>query len=258
MSIPPDRHRRRRALTYGLAAVTIQVPLTLLTAAAKLRSGTEDTDLYFRYATLALEGKVPYRDYPVEYPPLSLPLFLAPRAIAPGLVAFKVAFAVEMLLFNAATVLLVASWVERRQGLARVPSRLAWYTLYFLLLSRLLVTRYDAAPMFLGFAASVWWFSGRAGLGGLAAALGALAKLYPAVVPPLASMRDLTRPGAARGRGAAAFAATSLLGVATWLSLCGTRGVSASLRYHLERGFEYGSLYSGARCSSPSSSAPRS
>jgi hypothetical protein len=119
--------------------------------------------------------------------------------------------------------------------------------LSFVILCRLLVTRYDAAPMLLGFAASVWWFSGRAAPGGLAAALGALVKLYPAVVPLLAAIRDRTRPGAARGKGAAVFFLTSLLGAATWLSLGGVRGVSATLRYHLERGFEYGSVYSGAQ-----------
>jgi hypothetical protein len=150
-----------------------------------------------------------------------------------------------MLLFNAVTVLLVAAVVERRESLAQVPSRLAWYTVFFLPLSRLLVSRYDAAPMLLGFAASVWWFSGRVRLGGLVAALGTLTKMYPAVVPLLGSIRDLTRPGPARSRGAVVFASTLLLGIASWLGLGGARGVAASLRYQVERSFEYGSLYSG-------------
>ena len=61
--MPIDSDRRRRGLIYGLAAAAIQVLLALLTTAAKLPSGVDDTDLYFRYATMALEGKVPYRDY---------------------------------------------------------------------------------------------------------------------------------------------------------------------------------------------------
>ncbi len=243
MSILSDG--RRRALIYGLAAAAIQTILALLITAGKLWSGYDDRDLYFLYASLALEGKVPYRDYAVEYPPLALALFLAPRAVAPGVASFKIALAVEMLLFNAATVLLVASVVERRQGLAQVPSRLAWYTVFFLLLSRLMVSRFDAAPMLLGFGASVWWFAGRVRLGGLAAALGTLTKMYPAVVPLLGSIRDLSRPGPARMRGTVVFASTLLLCIASWLGLGGVRGVSASLRYQVERSFEYGSLYSG-------------
>src|SRR3954464_5189019 len=85
MSIPLYRHRRRRGLTYALAAVAIQVVLAVLIAAAKLRSETEDTDLSSRYATWALQGKRPYRDYTIEYPPLALPIFLAPRAVAPSI-----------------------------------------------------------------------------------------------------------------------------------------------------------------------------
>ena len=88
---------------------------------------------------------------------------------------FKTALAAEMLLFNAVTVLLAASVVERRQGLVHVPSRLAWYTVFFLMLSRLLVLPFRRGPDGrLAFGASVWWFSGRLRLGGLAAALGTL------------------------------------------------------------------------------------
>ncbi len=239
--------RGRRALIYGLAAAAIHFPLVLLTSAGKLWSGYDDRDIYFQYATLALEGKIPYRDFTVEYPPLALPLFLAPRLLTRDVATFKTALAAEMLLFHAVTVLLAASVVERRQGLEKVPSRLAWYTLFFLVLSRLLVSRFDAAPTMLAFGASVWWFSGRLRSGGLAAALGTLMKVYPAVVPLLGSIRDLTRPGPARYRGAIAFAFTLSLGIASWLILGGASGVSASLAYQLDRSFEYGSLYSGTQ-----------
>ena len=77
---------------------------------------------------------------------------------------------------------------------------LAWYTLFFLMLSRLVVSRYDAAPMLFGFGASVWWFSGRGVLGGLAAAVGTLMKVYPALVALIASAGDLRVPGRNVGR----------------------------------------------------------
>ncbi len=154
-----------------LIAVGVQVALTGATTAAKLRAGRDDTDIYHRYAMMIRDGKVPYRDFRVEYPPLAVPLFLAATSVSKDVTGFKIAFAVEMLIFNAATVWLVAAWVERTQGQHRVPCRLAWYTVFYVMLSRLMVSRYDAVPMLLGFAASTYWFSGRQRSGGLAAAL---------------------------------------------------------------------------------------
>jgi hypothetical protein len=230
-----------------LIAVAIQLALTAGTTAVKLRAGRDDADIYFRYASLIREGKVPYRDFRVEYPPLTLPLFLAAGLVARDIGGFKVAFAVEMLVFNAATVWLVAAWVDRTRGRDRVPTVLARYTMLYLLLSRLLVSRYDAAPMFLGFAAASWWFSGCRERGGLVAALGTLMKVYPAVVAIVAGPWDLTRAGPRRGRGVAVFIGASLLGTLAWLAIGGRHGVGESLGYQIGRGFEYGSLYSGVQ-----------
>jgi hypothetical protein len=238
---------RRRWFAQALIAIAAQVLVALLAIAIKPKAGSEDLFLYYRYATMALDGKVPYRDYSVEYPLLALPLLMLPRVVSPGFVGFRVAFAVEMLLFNAAAVLLIAALVERREGPGQVWSRLAWYTVFFAILSRLVVTRYDAAPMFLSFAASAAWFSGRAVIGGLAAALGTLVKVFPAVVPLVAATQNLTEPGTARGRGTIAFLLALALGITTWLALCGASGVARFLGFHADRGLEYGSLYSGAQ-----------
>ncbi len=233
----------RNWFTLGLIAVAVQSTLVFLISVAKLRSGTDDTDAYYRYATQAWQGKVPYRDFLVEYPPLAIPLFLAPAAFAKDVVEFKVALAVEMLLCNGLAVLFVARWVERREGLRSVPARLAWYTVFVLILCRLVVTRYDAAPMLVGFVAAAFWSSNRGALGGLAASLGALLKIYPAAIALVASVGDWKR--GRRPWGALAFILTSILGVAAWFSICGVEGVSKSIGYHSGRGFEYGSLGSG-------------
>jgi hypothetical protein len=230
-----------------LVVISIQSLLVLAMTRAMLSVGSEDTDVYYHYVTMLLAGRVPYRDFSVEYPPLALTLFLVPALVGRSLAGFKLAFAVEMLVFNAATACLVAGWVERRQGISRVRSRLAWYTVFLVLLSRLVVCRFDAAPMFAAFAASVWWFSGRDRLGGVAAGIGALLKVYPALMAVVAAGWDLTRSRARRGTGLAGFSLTVMLGAAAWLVLGGTRGVTESLRYQLGRGFEYGSLYSGVQ-----------
>ncbi len=235
----------RRVFTCVLVAIALQTLIAVPTIVAKLRSGPEDTDIYYRYVTLAWEGKRPYVDFRVEYPPFAMVLFLVARFIAADVAGFKTAFAVEMLTFNAGTVLLVGSWVARREGAARVPFRVAWYSLSFVILSRLIVARFDAAAAFFCFAATVSWFSGRQVVGGLWAAIGALTKIYPGIVPLVAAAWDVTRPGTARGKGLLAFLGVSVLGMMAWLAFANWHGVIESLHYHLERGFEYGSVYSG-------------
>jgi hypothetical protein len=239
-----DRERPRVAGPVA-CAIAVQLAIAGATVAVKLDSGRDDADIYFRYATLILEGKVPYRDFRVEYPPLSLPLFLVPALVARDVVAFKLAFGCEMLLFNAATVWLVAAW-QRRHGRADVRLALVRYTILYLFLARLIVLRYDAAAMFLGFAASTWWSSGRAGPGGIAAALGALMKVFPAAVAVVAAPWELLR-NRSPGRGLLTFTGTMTLGVLAWSAIGTPRGVAESLGYQLERGFEYGSLYSGVQ-----------
>lgn len=259
MSNPADDLRARTPIIRPvLIAVAVQLALTAATTVVKLRAGRDDTDIYYLYATTILEGKVPYRDFRVEYPPLALPLFLAAALVSHDVASFKIAFAIEMLVFNAATVWFVAAWVERMQGPGSVRARLAWYTVFYLLLSRLIVSRYDAAPMLLGFAASTWWFGGRQRTGGIAAALGAMMKVYPAVVALVAVPWDLTRPGRSRGPGLIAFVATLLLISMTWIAIGGPGGVSESLGYQLGRGFEYGSLYSGTQMLAAKAASTRS
>ena len=48
--------------------------------------------IYYDYASQAMHGQVPYRDYLVEYPILTFPLFLVPRLIVSDFVGFCIAF----------------------------------------------------------------------------------------------------------------------------------------------------------------------
>src|SRR6185312_4749443 len=83
MSSLADDIRAKTALIRAvLIAVAVQLAITAATTAVKLDAGRDDTDIYFRYATMMLEGKLPYRDYRVEYPPLALPLFLAAALVS--------------------------------------------------------------------------------------------------------------------------------------------------------------------------------
>jgi hypothetical protein len=75
--------------------------------------------------------------------------------------------------------------------------------------------------------------------------MGTLMKVYPVVIAMVAAPWDLARPGPSRGLGLAAFITALAIGSLAWVATGGPHGVAESLGYQLDRGFEYGSLYSG-------------
>ncbi len=252
MPIPIPRANLPRMI---LVAIALQSTFALSTNLSKLRPApegapvrVEDTDIYERYSSAMVRGQIPYRDFRVEYPPLAIPVFLVPRVLSRSLEGYKVGFAVEMLFFNALTVWVVATWVDGTQGRVQVRRALGWYTLYFCMLSKFAVSRFDAVPMFLGFAAAVAWASGKGRLGGLATALGTLLKIYPALLVLLFFGRSSRDGSETSGRqGTIVFGVIVLVGVVAWLALGGLEGVTASIGYHAGRGFEYGSLYASTQ-----------
>jgi hypothetical protein len=202
-----------------------------------------DVRLYFGYARPLLEGLLPYRDYPLEYPILAIPLFVVPMAYGTDFASYLQAFVAQMLLFNAATVWIVAREVERSEGIERVAGRLAWYTCFFVALCPMIVVRYDLVPTFLGFAAVTSLARGRTVVGALLAGLGILVKLVPGLVilPFLATRTE------AKSKAVLLATVLSVVGVGAlgWWLVGGER-MLGSIRYHGERGLEIGSLYSSA------------
>lgn len=104
---------------------------------ARLQPEFDDTEIYHRYSALARAGHIPYRDFVIEYPPLAAALILAPGLVTPHLARYQFLFAAEMFFFNCLLVVLVSRYVARTAGPKHVFTSLAWYTLYFCLLSRL-------------------------------------------------------------------------------------------------------------------------
>jgi hypothetical protein len=198
---------------------------------------------YYDYASQLFAGRIPYRDFAFEYPLLSLPLFFAPCLLATDFESYRIGFLVEMFLFDVAAIVLLAGHGGAGDwpGSAR---RLGWYTLYCLLLAPVVIGRFELAPMVLAFAAACWWFSGRSTLGGTAAGLGMLIKVFPGLVAAPALVLEASRLRSSRPRGMAAFVATLGLGMACWLWLAGGRFVE-SLGYHAQRGLEIESLLGG-------------
>ncbi|MDB5348997.1 MAG: putative rane protein [Planctomycetota bacterium] len=198
---------------------------------------------YLPYAEKMVRGReVPYRDFVVEYPILALPAFAVPYLVAPDPGRFPVAFAVEMMLCDAVLIALIAATVAGREGPDRVVSRLAWTSLCVLGFGSLMVARYDLYPAALNFGGAMLWSAGRPFAGGAILGLGALVKIFPALVAGPAFVRSFPTRSAVLG--ALGVASTTVLGLALWASLAG-RGLIDSFAYHAERGFEMGSVYSG-------------
>jgi hypothetical protein len=210
-----------------------------------LGAATWSYRIYYDYASQAVEGRVPYRDYLVEYPILTFPLFLVPRLLVSDFASYCVAFGAEMWLFDVAAIVLLAWHIAETEGPGRVAGRLAWYTAYCAILAPLVVGRFELAPMVLAFAAARWWFSGRAVPGGVTAGVGALLKVFPGLVAVVAMVWEATRLRASRARGTLAFVVTMAVGSAGWVALGGAN-VLESFRYHASRGLGIETLYAGA------------
>jgi hypothetical protein len=240
-----------RVVLLGLAVALVQGGLALALLGCPIFYGRQDpekslhdTRLFHHYAAEAVGGKVPYRDYRIEYPLLAFPWMLLPGLLTADLGRYRTLFACEVLLFNAAAVVMVARWVASKDGESRVAGRLAWYSAFLLVLCPVAVSRFDLIPASLAFAAAVAWASGWSRSGGVLTGFGILTKIFPGVVVFPGLFWDLGRSRKAAFTGVSAVVLTLVVGSLAWLGLGGTR-VLDSLGYHVDRGLETGSTYAG-------------
>ena len=148
-----------------------------------------DIPVYRTYGDAIERGSIPYRDFRLEYPPGSLPVFALPAlASADGNeVEFRRAFERLMAALGVAAVLLAGVLLAGlRASRVRVVAALGAIALFPLLLGNVLLTRFDLWPAALTLAAlaALVWRRDRLGFGLLGLAVAA--KLYPAVLVPLA------------------------------------------------------------------------
>jgi hypothetical protein len=139
----------------------------------------------FRNAVDALlQGRL-YDGAVFEYPPYALIWFLAPYAASHDVESFRLAFGLEIWLFDAA-IKAVLLWraVRARQGF---PDLIPFfvYSLGSAALGHLLLMKYDAVPATLSLAAVIGVAGGWPFLGGAAVALAAGTKAYPALFIPI-------------------------------------------------------------------------
>jgi len=143
--------------------------------------------------------RVPYRDFPFEYPPLPLAVMLLPRLVASSLAAYRLAYGILAALLTLAACGL-GVLLCRDLGARGPPDPWRRMALFVLAMGPILVSRFDALPAVLVAAALVLMTRERFFLAGLCVGAGVMSKLYPLllVVPWLAILWGERQPRAAR------------------------------------------------------------
>ena len=199
-----------------------------------------DVHLYQGFASAVFDGRVPYRDFFMEYPPGALAVFLPPAAFSHYNAAFKCLMAV----CGVATLLLVASLLVRfGVSTTRLWVAVLLFALSPLALGPISLNTYDAWPALLTLAALALLLAGRdvAAFALLGAAFAA--KVYPVVlIPPAAIFVWRTRGRASVLRGLAAFAAVVAVFLVPFLVLA-PHGLAESLRAQAARSLQVESLF---------------
>ena len=182
----------RSVIAAAFAAIALfVVAWTLLHVGFYKHKQVIDTPVYQRYGNAIADGKVPYRDFAVEYPPGALPMFALPGLAEPGKnqqvsAGFRRAF--ETLMWMCGAVALLAMAVVLR--VLRRSDLNVWAALCFaavapLLLGSVILSRFDLWPAAICVAALAALVSNRVRLGHALLGLGITAKLFPVVFVPL-------------------------------------------------------------------------
>lgn len=146
----------------------------------------QDVGIYYRYAQNILHNQLPYRDFSLEYPPLSPPIMLFPALFVNDQVSYTVLFGLEMFLFSCAMGIVVFRFIKKNR-----PSTLPMFVLLFLLslllFGEVVVARLDAVPTFVTVLATYLILSRPVNLKNVAlisavAAIGFAIKLFPVLV----------------------------------------------------------------------------
>jgi uncharacterized membrane protein len=185
-----------------------------------------DWPTYRDYGTAIVDhGRLPYRDFAVEYPPGALPVFVAPAPFAD----YASAFGWLMAACGVALVFVVA----------QVRLRAAFFVALAPVLSgSLILTRFDLWPALLATAALAALVAHRHRLGWALLGAAVAAKLWPLVLVPLALACSVRR-----GRSRAPLAGLAVV-VAAFVpfALLAPHGLWASLRGQASRPLQIESL----------------
>ena len=152
-----------------------------------------DVLLYFHYAERLMQaGDIPYRDIPLEYPPLSLLPFVAPYLAwpirPPNFETYAWLFTAQSAILSVATALTVGWIGHRRSGTTGMYQAVALYTVMVVVMVPILAWRFDPFPALLAVGGVALAIAGMPILAGVAIGLGFAAKVFPIVLLPVAGI----------------------------------------------------------------------
>jgi len=204
-----------------------------------------DIPVYETYGNAVERGELPYRDFRLEYPPGALPVFIVPALVSDrgDRDAFRLAFEVLMAVCGVAVVLLAAKLLSGLEATReRLVGALVVIALFPLLLGSVVLTRFDLWPTALTMAAlaALVWQRHRLGFGLLGVAVAA--KLYPAVLVPLAVSYVWRRRGRREALVCLGVLAAIVFVVFLPFLVLAPEGVEYSIRRQLSRPLQIESL----------------
>jgi hypothetical protein len=184
-SSSPPAEAGRAAQAIGVGLVLLTISWGLLHVGFWDRNPIIDTPVYQGFATRIVDGEVPYRDFPVEYPPAALPVFLLPALAEDE--HYASAFELLMWMCAAATIVVVAATLTRVGASGpRLYGAVAFVGLAPLALGSVVLSRFDLWPAALAAGALAALVGGRDRVGFGLLGVATAAKLYPAVMLPIA------------------------------------------------------------------------
>jgi glycosyl transferase family 87 len=219
---------RRPLLLLAPAAALAAVWAVALFHGPTADTHITDVNVYRGYADALAAGREPYSGFAFEYPPLALvPMWLAGVTDAGSYASYDVSFAVVMLAAALAVMLLTAALARERALTA------AWIVALAPLLTGAVVrTHFDLVPVALLLGAILALTRGRPTAGFALLGVGAMTKLFPALLVPVAAAWLIA---SGRGREAArGFIAFAAVVAALSLPFLG-QGYVDAYRYQLDR-----------------------
>jgi hypothetical protein len=172
-----------------------------------------DTPLYQSYGEAIVDGRAPYRDFSVEYPPGALIAFVLPTLgdSQSSALEYRRRFEVLMLLCGCAALVGMALVLRGLgAGLSAATAALGLAAMSPLLIGPVIQTRFDLLPAALTVAALAALVRNRPRAGLVLLALGTTVKVFPAVILPLAVAYIWRRRGRREAVVSAALYATVL------------------------------------------------
>jgi len=234
---------RRAAVAFAIAAPLFV--LACFVCEGGLLDGRPwgDVGNYILYGGSTLDGKVPYRDFYMEYPPAALPVFMLPAAFTRTFDPYLIRFKVEMVALGLVGLAGTAGahavlGVERR----RLLVGMGLFAAAPALLGHIYLNRFDSWPAASTIGALLALLVARYRTGAALLGLAFAAKVFPIVVLPPAAIRIWRARGRrALVRATAVFVAVCVLAFGYFVVFA-FHGLALSIGDQLRRHLEWESL----------------